>query len=203
MIQSLYMLDKTLSFLKLIRNFENVHRMIYRPDDRRENDVEHSYQLAMMAWFLSEQFNLSLSKEKLFKYGLAHDLVEVYAGDTPAYAVEGGINTQETKKEREARAFEKIKQEFGYFHDLMETIELYEHLKDDESLFIYELDKILPPLNIYLDDGYGWNKFGITLDEISVEKRRKVTHVRELVDLLKEMLERFEKEKGRLFVGNG
>lgn len=177
--------------------------MIYRPGDRQENDVEHSYQLAMMAWFLSEQFNLSLSKEKLFKYGLAHDLVEVYAGDTPAYAVEGGINTQETKKEREARAFEKIKQEFGYFHDLMETIELYEHLKDDESLFIYELDKILPPLNIYLDDGYGWNKFGITLDEISVEKRRKVTHVRELVDLLKEMLERFEKEKGRLFVGNG
>lgn len=197
------MLDKALSFLKLTREFEKVNRMIYRPDDSQENDVMHSYQVAMMAWFLSEQFNLPLSKEKLFKYGLAHDLVEVYAGDTPVYDSEGGSNTKETKKEREAEALEKIKQEFGHFQDLVEAIESYEEMKDDESVFIYELDKILPPLNIYLDGGHGWNKFSITLDEIGAEKRRKVTNVRALIDLMEEMFARFENEKETLFVKKG
>jgi putative hydrolase of HD superfamily len=154
----------------------------------------------MMAWYLSEQFKSALSKEKLFKYGLAHDLVEVYAGDTPAFVKSNmSTNTHETKRERELRALVKIKKEFGYFTDLIETIESYEEMKDDESVFIYELDKIIPALNAYLDDGYGWNKFNITLEEIALEKRKKVTKVKELVDLLEEMLERFEEESGRLF----
>lgn len=195
------MLHKTLSFLKLTRDLEKVNRAVFRKEnDTAENDVEHSYQVAMVAWFLSEQFNLPLSKEKLFKYGLAHDLVEVYAGDTPVYATEASAHTKETKKEREAHALEKIKQEFGYFHDLIETIESYEEMKDDESIFIYELDKLLPPLNIYLDDGHGWNKLNLTLEEISAEKRSKVKNVKQLIDLMEEMFDRFEQEKMRLFV---
>lgn len=193
------MLNKTLTFLKFIRDFEKVERVIYRPNDRLENDAEHSYQVAIVAWFLSDQFKLPLSKEKLFKYGLAHDLVEVYAGDTPAYGT-GYTNTQETKKEREEKALQRIKKEFDYFNDLTETIDAYEARGDDESMFIYELDKILPALNLYLDDGYGWNKLNLTLDQINVEKRGKVKNVKELVSLLEEMLERFEKEKERLFV---
>lgn len=196
------MLNKTLSFLKLTRDLEKVERTMFRPDnDRAENDVEHSYQVAMMAWYLSEQFKLPLSKEKLFKYGLAHDLVEVYAGDTPAFLKNNtNTNTHESKKEREAKAFERIKSEFGYFTDLIETIESYEEMKDEEAVFIYELDKIIPTLNAYLDDGYGWNKFNITLEEIAAEKRKKMTKVKELVDLLEEMLQRFEEEKERLFI---
>ncbi len=185
--------------MKLTRDLEKVERTMFRPDDRAENDVEHSYQVAMMAWFLSEQFNLSLSKEKLFKYGLAHDLVEVYAGDTPAF-LKNHVNSHETKKEREAQALLKIKNDFGYFDDLIKSIESYEEMKDDESVFIYELDKIIPPLNAYLDDGFGWNKFSITLEEICEEKRKKVKNVKDLVALLEEMLGRFENEKERLFI---
>lgn len=192
------MLNKTLAFLKLTRDLEKVERIMFRPDNRAENDVEHSYQVAMMAWFLSEQFNLSLSKEKLLKYGLAHDLVEVYAGDTPAF-LKNHTNSHETKKEREAQALLKIKNDFGYFDDLIKSIESYEEMEDDESVFIYELDKIIPALNAYLDDGFGWNKFNLTLEEISVEKRKKVKNVKELVALLEEMLRRFENEKERLF----
>ncbi len=192
------MLNKTLDFLKMIREFEKIERIIYRPDDRKENDVEHSYQVAMVAWFLCDQFNLSLSKEKLLKYGLAHDLVEVYAGDTPAYG-KNHTNTIETKKEREEKALQRIKSEFGFFEELIKSIESYEEKNDEESIFIYELDKLLPIFNLYLDDGYGWNKLGVTLEEINIEKRAKVKNVTQLIELLEEILKRLEEEKERLF----
>lgn len=195
------MLDKSLEFLRFIRKFEEIQRTIYRPDDRKENDVEHSYQVAMMAWFLSSQFDLKLSVDKLLKYGLAHDLIEVHAGDTPAYS-NHPVNTRESKKEREAKAVITIKNEFGDFKELVQIIEDYEQKLDEESLFIYEIDKIIPALNLYIDGGYGWNKLGLSLDEIKVEKRSKVFRSKQLVDLLEEALERFEKEKPTLFVKN-
>jgi putative hydrolase of HD superfamily len=151
----------------------------------------------MMAWFLSNEFNLELSTEKLLKYGLAHDLIEVYAGDTPAYSQDK--NVHESKKEREEKALERIKIEFSHFKELLNTIETYEKKVDEESVFVYEIDKIVPALNLYLDDGYGWNKLELTLEQIKKEKRSKVKNVNELVDLLEETLERFEKEEGKLF----
>jgi putative hydrolase of HD superfamily len=193
------MLDKSLKFLKLLRELEEIKRVIYRPLDRMENDVEHSYQVAMMAWFWADQFNLDLSHEKLLKYGLAHDLVEAYAGDTPVYGDYKGINTIETKEKREAEALERIKKEFDNFSELIEVIEDYEEKKDMESVFIYELDKVIPALNLYLDDGYGWRKLGLTLEQVKKEKRKKVTSVKELVNLLEEALERFENEQEKLF----
>lgn len=194
------MLNDTLDFLRLLREFEKVERTVHRPNDKRENDCEHSYQVAMLAWYLVDYFNLSLSKEKLFKYGLAHDLVEAYAGDTCAFKkVNINPNTIDTKKEREEKAFNRIKKEFGDFKDLIQTIEDYENKVDPENVFIYEIDKILPALNIYVDDGYGWNKLGLTLDEIKEEKRSKVKKTKELKNLLEELLERFEKEWERLF----
>lgn len=192
------MLEKSLKFLKLLRNLELVERMVYRPSDRKENDVEHSYQIAMMAWFLSDQFNLKLSTEKLIKYGIVHDLIEVYSGDTPVYSKDP-INTAETKKEREDKALIVLKKEFSDFKELIETIENYEKKVDEESTFVYEIDKIVPALNIYLDKGYGWNKLNIKLEEIKREKRNKVKSVKQLVALMEESLALFEKEKEKLF----
>lgn len=194
------MLNDSLNFLKLLRELEKVQRSVYRPDGKRENDCEHSYQVAMLAWYLVDYFKLSLSKEKLLKYGLAHDLIEAYAGDTCAYKkTDINPNTINTKKEREEKAFIKIKKEFANFKDLIQIIDDYENKIDFESIFVYEIDKILPALNIYLDDGYAWNKLGITLEEIKIEKRSKVKKIKELKDLLEELLKRFEDEKERLF----
>lgn len=192
------MLEKSLKFLKLLRNLELVERTVYRPNDRKENDVEHSYQIAMMTWFLSDQFNLQLSTDKLIKYSIAHDLIEVYAGDTPVYSKDS-VNTIKTKKEREEKALIALKKEFGDFKELIKIIENYEKKIDEESIFVYELDKIVPALNIYIDNGYGWNKLDIKLEEIKQEKRGKVKNTKQLVALLEETLNLFEKEKKTLF----
>lgn len=70
-----------------------------------ENDTEHSYQLAMVAWFLIEQDKLKLNKEKCFMYALSHDLVEIYAGDTFAFDKKHNLS----KQKREKGALTKIK----------------------------------------------------------------------------------------------
>ncbi len=191
--------DESLEFLRLLRDFENIERTIYRPDDRKENDIEHSYQVAMFAWFLSSRFGLSLSLEKLLAYGLVHDLVEVYAGDTPVYNREHSPNTVATKKEREEKALLRIKKEFHHFNGLTDAIHAYETKSDDESIFIYEIDKLLPALNIYLDGGYGWRKLDIVLSDVQEEKRTKVKSTKQLVSLLEEALARFEQEEEHLF----
>lgn len=193
------MLDNGLKFLQLLRDFEKVERVLYRSETRQENDVEHSYQLAMMAWFFANQYNLPLSKEKLLTYALVHDLVEVYAGDTPVYHVAGHPHTIDTKKAREEKALEEIREKFGHFNEMVNTIETYELRADDESRFIYELDKLLPALNIYLDKGLSWNMLGVTLDAVKSEKRKKITSTKELVALLEELLKRLESEQENLF----
>ena len=193
------MLDKSLHFLKMLRDFEKVERVVYRTPNRQENDVEHSYQLAMMAWFFADYLNLPLSKEKLMMYALAHDLVEVYAGDTPVYHVPGHPNTIETKKEREAQALIEIQKNFSYFKGMVDAVTAYEDRLDLESIFIYELDKLVPALNIYLDNGLSWNVLGVTLADVVRDKRKKITSVKELVGVLDELLARLEAEQGRLF----
>src|SRR5262245_16453996 len=79
-------LDQLIDFVNFTHEFHKVVRYAGAKLGKRfENDTEHSYQVAMIAWFLIEQNKLKFNKELCFMYALAHDLVEVYAGDTYIY----------------------------------------------------------------------------------------------------------------------
>ena len=73
---------------------------------RKENDAEHSWHLAVYAIFLLEYAN-SPSQVILLqalKMILIHDLVEIDAGDTYCYDLDG----MKDKEEREQRAADRI-----------------------------------------------------------------------------------------------
>lgn len=136
--------EKTKTFMTLLHRFHTIDRVAEVPTlPRQTNAVEHSYQLAMLAWYIVASEKLPLNLEKVLKYALAHDIVEAYAGDTPVNDVEG----QKTKKAREAAAFVRLKEEFSEFPDMLQTLEAYEERQDEESLFVYALDKCVDPLN--------------------------------------------------------
>ncbi|MEX0934219.1 MAG: HD domain-containing protein, partial [Candidatus Saccharimonadales bacterium] len=109
-----------LELQKFLIDFRNIKRMVYFPDgDERENDVEHSFFLAVIAWQLAERIDPSFDMGKIMQYALVHDLVEVHAGDTFAFG-EGA----DTKHARELAALGKIKDQFSQdFPALTETIE--------------------------------------------------------------------------------
>src|SRR4051812_27182979 len=98
-------MENLLKIAKLSKDFGEIRRkIVFAKDSREENDAEHSFQLALLSWYIISSKSLPLNMEKAFKYALAHDLVEVYAGDTPASVHKGFAEEQKTKHEREASA---------------------------------------------------------------------------------------------------
>ena len=55
-----------------------------------------------------------------------------------------------------------------------ELIEDYEARANPEARFIYALDKIMPIMQIYIHEGYTWQKEGITAEQLHANKYDKV-----------------------------
>lgn len=155
-------IDDLRKFTDLMDDFRHIERIILtKNSDRAENDSEHSYSLAMMAWYIVDAENLNLNVSKVVRYALAHDLIEVYAGDSFFYRTEA---EKAEKKRREAEAVKKIQAEFPKFEALHQYIAEYEERSSAEAQFVYALDKLIPMLIIFQAGGSLWKKKNITLD---------------------------------------
>lgn len=191
-------LERLLEFSKLLGAFQKVERALYVPGtDRRENDVEHSYHLAMTAWYLVSSEKLDLDLSLILKYALAHDLVEVHAGDTFVFSKDAAH--LESKQERELAAAQRIEKEFPEFPDLHELIQGYEKRENREAKFVYALDKILPILINYEDKGRAWKEHGVTLEKIKGEKANKIALSPEVVPYFDALIELLTKEEESIF----
>ena len=172
--------------MRLLHKFQSVERVVHVAEqDRYENDVEHSYILAMLAWYLIDSLKLDLDKGKVLAYALAHDVVEAYAGDTYIWDKEA----LKTKGEREEKARIQIKAEFPEFPDLHETAERYESQDDNESVFVRALDKVAPVITIYLQDGRTWKTENMPHEPLYANKREKIGDQKEVRELLEQMIE--------------
>lgn len=192
------MIDSILKFSKLIHKFRSVERQIFAHGaERRENDSEHSFTLAMLGWHINESCRLGYDNGKILKYSLAHDLVETYAGDTYFYTTDKAA--LDSKEQREKDAQERIRQEFPEFADLHESIDQYNQKSDKESKFVYALDKIEPVLNIYLDGGRTWKRNSVTLEMLTSAKESKVSIDETTARIFKELVDKLKNEHDNLF----
>jgi putative hydrolases of HD superfamily len=57
---------------------------VIREIENPESIAEHSFRVAIMAWFLAKKKG-NLNLEKIIKMALIHDICEVYAGDATPY----------------------------------------------------------------------------------------------------------------------
>ncbi len=188
-------------FTKLLNKFQEVERVINLPKrEGKENDVEHSYQLAMLAWYIAESNFLHLDKNLLIKYALVHDFVEVYAGDTFIYSKKQ--SDHETKHEREEASRIRIEKEIPEFTEFHKAILDYEKLENQESRFVYVLDKIHPVIQIYLDEGRTWKEHQTTLSMLLEKKKDKMYLSPELSPLWDELEKILIKEEFTLFHSN-
>ncbi len=191
-------LQRIIEFTDLLHTFRNVERTVsIRGSDRIENDVEHSYMLAMLADYIISLENLTLDRQKVMHYALAHDLVETYAGDTYFYSSDTEhINS---KHKRESDALVRMRSEFQEHESLWKIIEAYETRVDDESRFVYALDKVQPVIHIYLDGGKSWKKHGVQLEHLTEMKNDKVKLSPVIEKYWKELVEILDKNRKELF----
>ena len=98
-------LKQQLDFILEIDKEKNILRQTHLSGHgRRENDAEHAWHMAIMAYLLKDYANESVDIAKVMIMCLIHDIVEIDAGDTYAYDTEG----LKTQKAREDAAKERI-----------------------------------------------------------------------------------------------
>ncbi len=187
-------LNDLVSFVEFTHLFRAVERRIFiQGKEEFENDAEHSYQLALVAWYIITQEKLPLKLEKVFAYALAHDLVEAYAGDMRFDA------PTDVKKAAEHEALKRIKLTFPRFKMLHDTIRRYEAKLDPESQFVFALDKLLPDINTFLDNGRLWQVGGVSFKERLGVISEKLAHSAIIERYHKEFQEMVNRYQNTLF----
>ena len=139
---------------QLILQFARTNRATFHEDGvTPESDTDHTIMLAVIACACAEKFAPGLNRGKIAELALVHDLVEVYAKDTPTLKPLDKKRAQD-KKLREEKAFKKIEGQFGtIFPWVTQTIHEYESLASPEARFIKAIDKIMPKITSVLNKG--------------------------------------------------
>lgn len=158
-------LEQQIQFLVEIDKVKNIFRQTYLADGKRkENDAEHSWHIALMAFVLKEYVKEPVDVMKVMLMVLIHDLVEIDAGDTYAYDSVGALD----KREREEKAADRIfgllpKDQRSYFRELWEEFEAYETA---DAKYAHLLDNFQPILLNDASGGKSWAEHGVKKSQI-------------------------------------
>lgn len=165
-------LEQQVSFIREIDKVKNIYRQTYLSDgERKENDAEHSWHIALMAVLLKE-YVPDADSARVMTMVLIHDLVEIDAGDTYAYDSAGA----ETKREREVAAADRIfgmlpEDQRDMFRELWEEFESYE---TSDAKFAHLLDNFQPLLLNDAAGGKSWAEHQVKRSQIYKRNERIV-----------------------------
>lgn len=181
-------LKKQLDFMLELDKMKNIYRQTYvLHEDRKENDAEHSWHLAILAFMLEEYAAEPIDTLKVIKMVLLHDVVEIDAGDTYLYDEEG----YKSKAEREEKAAQRI---FGLLpgDQRDEYYALWREFEDDityESRFASILDRMQPLLLNYTKGGIAWKEHGVHKEQVLSRNRPYFDASHELAEVIESVIE--------------
>lgn len=156
-------LTQQIQFVIEIDQLKTVLRQTLLTDaSRQENTAEHSWHIAMMAIILAEYAPAPVDLLHVIKLLLVHDLIEIDAGDTFCYDVQGN----QSKRERELQAADRV---FNLLppDQAIEVRSLWDEFEAQvtpAAQFAACLDRLQPLLNNWQTQGYSWRKHGISQD---------------------------------------
>ncbi|CAN5461966.1 HD domain-containing protein [soil metagenome] len=162
---SINRLDQQIQFILEIDKLKSILRRTSLINEaRRENSAEHSWHIAVMAVLLSEHANEALNLAHVVKMLLIHDIVEIDAGDTFAY---GGVSKVD-QQAQETIAAERL---FGLLPidqavELRALWEEFDAMSTPEAKFANAVDRLMPILHNYQNQGGTWREHGVTLAKI-------------------------------------
>ncbi|WP_313616406.1 HD domain-containing protein [Agrobacterium sp.] len=162
-------LAQQLRFILEVEKLKTVLRRTPLLDgSRRENDAEHTWQLAMMAVVLAEYSDEEIDLTRVLKMILIHDIVEIDAGDTFIY---DSVAMQD-QEEREKLAADRL---FGLLPDDQRT-ELrglwdeFEARITADARFARAMDRLQPLLHNVFTSGGTWHSPGVHKDLVLERK---------------------------------
>jgi putative hydrolases of HD superfamily len=132
--------------------------------DRRENDAEHSWHLALMAMVLAEHADEPVDVGHVIRLVIVHDLVEIYAGDTFLYDDAAAASQAERETAAAGRLFGLLPpDQAGWMRALWEE---FEARQTPESRFAKAMDRLEPMLLNWMARGGTWRAPGVTTADV-------------------------------------
>lgn len=129
-----------ISLSELTGEFANVFRIPRLANGRRESDVEHSFMLALTAVEVARKSNTPLDLEKVSRFALVHDLLELKVGDVATFDLTPEQLAEKNRREQVAK--QELLSELP--PTIATSLEEYEHQDTTEAVFVRTLDKLLP-----------------------------------------------------------
>lgn len=158
-------INKQLAFSLEIDKEKNILRQTHiSGNGRNENDAEHAWHMAIMAYLLREYSNEEVDIAKVMLMCLIHDIVEIDAGDTYAYDEEG----MKTQKAREDAAKDRI---FSLLPEdqkaeLTALFDEFEEYRTPEAKYAHAMDNLQPLILNNSNDGGDWKEHGVSAETV-------------------------------------
>ncbi|WP_378187115.1 HD family hydrolase [Aquimarina sp. W85] len=153
-------LNQQLRFIFEIDNLKSIIRQsALFNSNRRENDAEHSWHLAMMVLVLAEHASHAIDITRVLKMVLIHDLVEIDAGDTFLFDTHKSHTNTHEEMVAAQRIFKLLPEDIAA--DFMELWNEFERGESTDARFAKAIDRLHPALQNLSNDGGTWAKFEI------------------------------------------
>ena len=164
-------LEQQMDFCREIDKEKEVFRQTFLcSGNRREHDAEHAWHMALMAVVLQEYANEDIDLLKVMTMLLIHDIVEIDAGDTYAYDVEGLKSQAEREEKAATRIFGLLPEDQGTY--MLDLFHEFEEGETAEARFAKALDNVQPVMQNDASGGKDWREKGIRLSQ-AIERQKK------------------------------
>lgn len=162
-------LRRQIEFVIEVDSLKNVFRRSpLLAAQRKENDAEHSWHLALMTLVLAEYADEPIDVGKVLALVVLHDLVEIYAGDTFVYDTVAAADQDVREQQAAQRLFALLPLDQGRrFRALWNE---FEARATPEARFAKAMDRLQPLLLNYGNRGGTWRTPGVTEGDVLSRK---------------------------------
>jgi len=158
-------LKKQLDFALEIDKEKNIFRQTHLSGHgRNENDAEHAWHMAIMAYLLREYSNEPVDIAKVMIMCLIHDVVEIDAGDTYCYDAEG-LKTQQAREEAAKERLYSILPE-DQRDEMTALFEEFEANETAEAKYAHAMDNLQPLILNHSNGGGDWREHGVSAQQV-------------------------------------
>lgn len=182
-------LERQLAFILEIDKEKNIFRQTHLSGHgRNENDAEHAWHMAIMAYLLREYANEPVDIGRVMLMCLIHDVVEIDAGDTYAYDTEALATQKARENAAEERIYALLPADQGA--ELRAIFDEFEENKTPEARFAHAMDNLQPLLLNDSNGGGDWREHQVTAEQVYGRQSKTREGSQRLFELVDDLIQR-------------
>ncbi len=181
-------LKQQLDFALEIDKEKNIFRQTHLSGHgRNENDAEHAWHMAIMAYILKEYSNEPIDIARVMLMCLIHDIVEIDAGDTYAYDAEN-LKTQKAREDvAKDRIFSLLPKEQK--EELIQLFDEFEAFQTAESKFAHAMDNLQPLMLNNSNGGGDWKEHDVSAAQVYGRQEKTRLGSEKLFEVIDQVLQ--------------